>query len=241
MSTVSAERLATVFVEVADTLVDEFDVIEFLQMLTQRVAALFDTGEVGLMLADHRDRLTFMAASDETAKLMEIHQLQYDDGPCLEAFRTGRPVANVDLAAAADRWPRFAPRATQAGFESVHAFPLRLRREVIGAMSVFGKADELDDADTKIVQALADVAVIGLLQERAIRRGEVLTEQLQGALNSRVVIEQAKGVIAQHRGVTPDEAFDLIRGYARNNNRRLSEVAQTVVTDLTTLSGLQRP
>ena len=241
MSTVSAERLATVFVEVADTLVDEYDVIEFLQMLTQRVAALFDTGEVGLMLADHRDRLTFMAASDETAKLMEIHQLQYDDGPCLEAFRTGRPVANVDLAAAADRWPRFAPRATQAGFESVHAFPLRLRREVIGAMSVFGKADELDDADTKIVQALADVAVIGLLQERAVRRGEVLTEQLQGALNSRVVIEQAKGVIAQHRGVTPDEAFDLIRGYARNNNRRLSEVAQTVVTDLTTLSGLQRP
>ncbi|MGN9812589.1 ANTAR domain-containing protein [Micromonospora sp. BQ11] len=241
MSTVSAERLATVFVEVADTLVDDFDVIEFLQMLTQRVAGLFDTGEVGLMLADHRDRLTFMAASDESARLMEVHQLQHDDGPCLDAYRTGRPVTNVNLAAATDQWPKFAPRATQAGFESVHAFPLRLRRQVVGAMSVFGRADELDDTDTKIVQSLADVAVIGLLQERAIRRGEVLTEQLQGALNSRVVIEQAKGIIAQHRGVSPDEAFNLIRGYARNNNRRLSDVAQTITTDLASLGGLQRP
>ncbi len=232
MSTVSAERLATVFVECADTLVDDFDVIEFLQMLTQRVAGLFDTGEVGLMLADHRDRLTFMAASDESARLMEIFQLQHDDGPCLDAFRTARPVTNVNLAAARDQWPKFAPLAARAGFESVHAFPLRLRKEVIGAMSVFGSAAELDDADTKIVQSLADVAVIGLLQERAIRRGEVLTEQLQGALNSRVVIEQAKGIIAQSRGVSPDAAFTLIRDYARSNNRRLSEVANTIVTDL---------
>lgn len=241
MSTVSAERLAGVFVEVADTLVDDFDVIEFLQMLTQRVAGLFDTGEVGLMLADHRNRLTFMAASDESARLMEIHQLQHDDGPCLDAYRTARPVTNVNLAAAADQWPAFAPRAAAAGFASVHAFPLRLRREVIGAMSVFGSATELDDADARIVQSLADVAVIGMLQERAIRRGEVLTEQLQGALNSRVVIEQAKGIIAQSRGVSPDEAFHLIRAYARNNHRRLSDIATTVVTDLPSLRHLGRP
>ncbi|GAA2624622.1 GAF and ANTAR domain-containing protein [Paractinoplanes durhamensis] len=241
MTTVSAERLATLFVEVADTLVDDFDVVEFLQMLTKRVADLFDTGEAGLMLADHRDRLTFMAASDESARLMELFQLQYGDGPCLDAFRTARPVTNVDLAAATGKWPEFAPRATQAGFQSVHAFPLRLRREVIGAMGVFGSATELDDADTLIVQSLADVAVIGLLQERSIRRGEALTEQLQGALNSRVIIEQAKGVVAQAYGVTPDEAYALIRTFARNTNRRLSEVAGSIVNGLPALPVLTIP
>ena len=232
MTTVSAERLATLFVDVADTLVDEFDVVEFLQMLTRRVAALLDTGEVGLMLADHRDRLTFMAASDESARLMELFQLQYGDGPCLDAFRTARPVTNVNLAAATGKWPQFAPRAALAGFESVHAFPLRLRKEVIGAMGVFGSTAELDEGDASIVQSLADVAVIGLLQERAIRRGEVLTGQLQGALNSRIVIEQAKGIVAQARGMSPDEAFMVIRDFARRNNRRLSEVADTIVTGL---------
>lgn len=241
MPAVSAERLATVFVEVADTLVDEFDVIEFLQMLTQRVAGLFDTGEVGLMLADHRNRLTFMAASDENAKLMELFQLQHNDGPCLDAFRTARPITNVNLADAQDKWPRFAPRATQAGFLSVHAFPLRLRAQVIGAMSVFGSATELDEADTHIVQSLADVAVIGLLQERAIRHGEALSEQLQGALNSRIVIEQAKGIVAQTRGVTPDEAFTLIRHHARSNNRRLSDLAATIVAGLPALPDLKPP
>jgi ANTAR domain/GAF domain len=238
VTTVSGERLATLFVEVADTLVDEFDVVEFLQMLTRRVADLFDTGEVGLMLADHRDRLTFMAASDESARLMELFQLQYDDGPCLDAFRSARPVTNVNLAAARDKWPEFAPRAAHAGFQSVHAFPLRLRKEVIGAMGVFGSATELDEADTLIVQSLADVAVIGLLQERAIRRGEVLTGQLQGALNSRVVIEQAKGIVAQARGVSPDDAFKLVRDFARRNNRRLSTVADSIVTGLPNLPDL---
>jgi transcriptional regulator with GAF, ATPase, and Fis domain len=241
VQTVSAERLATLFVEIADTLVDEFDVVEFLQMLTRQVAALFDTGEAGLMLADHRNRLTFMAASDESARLMELFQLQYGEGPCLDAFRTARPLTNVDLAVATKQWPEFAPRAAQAGFQLVHAFPLRLRKEVIGAMGLFGSATELDDADTLIVQSLADVAVIGLLQERAIRRGEELTGQLQGALNSRVVIEQAKGIVAQARGVHPDEAFTLIRDFSRRNNRRLSDVATTIVTGLPHLPDLENP
>ena len=239
MSTVSAERLATVFVEVADTLVDDFDLVEFLQMLTHRVAALFETGEVGLLLADQRNRLNFMAASDESARLIELFQLQHNDGPCLDAFRTARPVTNVDLAAASGQWPKFAPRAFQAGFRSVHAFPLRLRKEVIGAMSVFGSATELDAADTRIVQALADVAVIGLLQERAIRRGELLTEQLQQALNSRILIEQAKGIVAQARGVGPDEAFVLIRNHSRNNNQRLSDLAGAIVRNLPALPDLR--
>jgi transcriptional regulator with GAF, ATPase, and Fis domain len=239
--TVSAQRVAKVFVEVADTLVDEFDVIEFLQMLADRAAGLVASSTVGLLLADQHGRLQFMAASDENTRLLELFQLQNRDGPCLDAFNTARPVVNVDLRAAAGRWPQFAPRATASGFRSVHAFPLRLRGDVIGAMNVFGNdLGGLDEADVEIVQALADVAAIGLLQERAIRHGEVLTEQLQGALNSRVIIEQAKGAIAQAHNVTVDAAFDRIRVYARRTNSRLSDVARMIVTDLTSLPDLRQ-
>src|SRR4051794_23400433 len=220
MTTVSAERLATIFVEVADTLVDEFDLLDFLQMLTERASDLVGAAAVGLMLADQRGRLEFMAGSDENVRLIELFQLQNQEGPCLDAFHTGQPVINVDLPGAADRWPHFVPRASAAGFRSVHAFPLRLREQVIGAMNVFGDArgGRLEEGDVPVLQALADVATIALLQERAIRRGEQLTEQLQGALNSRIVIEQAKGAVAQARGVTVDEAFVIIRGYARRHN-----------------------
>jgi transcriptional regulator with GAF, ATPase, and Fis domain len=239
MTTVSAGRLAKVFVEVADTLVDEFDIMEFLHMLADRAAGLVNTAAVGLLLDDQRGNLEFMAASDENARLLELFQIQNHEGPCLDAFRTGRPVINADLRAAGARWPRFAPRATEAGFRSVHAFPLRLRSQVIGAMNLFGNdVGVLDDADAQIVQALADVAAIGLIQERAIRRGELLAEQLQGALNSRIVIEQAKGAIAQARGLSVDEAFAALRGYARRSNRRLGEVAHTVLTDPTSLPDL---
>ncbi|MFG2037877.1 GAF and ANTAR domain-containing protein [Dactylosporangium sp. NPDC048998] len=239
MTTVSEQRLARIFVEVADTLVDEFDLIEFLQMLADRAAGLIDTATVGLLLADEQNRLRFMAASDETTKLLELFQLQWQDGPCLDAFRDAEPVVNADLRTASARWPRFAPYATAAGFRSVHAVPLRLRSDVIGAMGVFGTGStNLDDADVQIVQALADVAAIGLLQERAIHRGEILTEQLQGALNSRIVIEQAKGAVAQAHRISVDAAFELLRAYARRTNRRLSDVAHLVVTDLGSLSDL---
>ena len=239
MSTVSAERLAKIFVEVADTLVDEFDLIEFLHLIVDRTAGLVQTSAVGLLLADQRGHLQFMAGSDENVKLLELFQIQNREGPCLDAFRSARPVINADLQAAGARWPRFAPRATAAGFRSVHAFPLRLRSEVIGALNLFGAdVGAFDEADVQIVQAVADVATIGLLQERTIHRSEVLTEQLQGALNSRIVIEQAKGAIAQARGVSVDEAFAKMRSYARGTNRRLSEVAHAVVTDLTSIPEL---
>jgi GAF domain-containing protein len=231
MTTVSTERLATIFVEVADTLVDEFDLIEFLHTLTDRAADLVNAAAVGLVLADQRGRLEFMAGSDENVKLIELFQLQNQEGPCWEAFRTGHAVINVDLGQATNRWPRFAPRATAAGFQSVHAFPMRLRTERIGALNVFGdtKGGNFDGADVPIIQALADVAAISLLQERAIHRGEVLTEQLQGALNSRIVIEQAKGAVAQARGIGIDEAFAIIRSFARSHNRRLTDVAHAIV------------
>jgi GAF domain-containing protein len=232
MSTVSPQRLAEVFVEIADTLVDEFDLIRFLQLVTARTAELLPAGAVGLLLADPEGELQFMAASDELTRLLELFELQHCDGPGLEAFRSGTAVFTADLASATDRWPAFAPRAVEAGFASVHALPMRLRGEVLGALNLLGTgARVLEPADVRIAQALLDVATIGLLQERTIRRGELLAEQLQGALNSRVVIEQAKGALAQIHGVSVDEAFNLLRGYSRRQGRRLSEVAQAVLSE----------
>lgn len=233
MTTVSVERLAKTFVEVSDTLVDDFDLIDFLHTLALRTVELVGAGASGLLLADQRGRLEFMAASDEDTRLLELFQVQASEGPCLDAFRTATPVVNADLSTASGRWPTFAPRATAAGYRSVHAFPLRLRTKVIGVLNLFGtdRSTALDPADVPIVQALADVATIALLQERAIRHGEVLSEQLQGALNSRITIEQAKGAVAHANDISVDEAFRLIRDYARRNNRRLSDVARAVFTD----------
>ena len=241
MTTVPAERLAEIFVEVADTLVDEFDLIDFLQMVTTHTAEFTDAAAAGLLLGDHQGRLQFMAASDEEARLLELFQVQSREGPCQDCYRQGRPVVNADLAEATDRWPLFAPQAVDAGFRSVHAFPMRLSGEVIGALNIFGhETGRMEPSEIRVVQALADIATIGLLQERTVRRGEVLTEQLQGALNSRVVIEQAKGAIAQMRDVAVDEAFALIRTYARNSGRKLGDVAHAVVTDPSSIPDLTR-
>jgi GAF domain-containing protein len=243
MTIVSSERLAEIFVEAADTLVDDFDLIEFLRMLTNRAAGVVGAAAVGLLLTDQQGRLQFMAGSNETVKLVELFQLQTHEGPCLEAFQTAKAVVNVNLSEAGDRWPRFARGAAAAGFRSVHAFPLRLRTQVIGAMNVFGDTTGGDfaDSDVPIMQALADVAAIGLLQERAIRRGATLSGQLQGALNSRIVIEQAKGAVAQSEGISVDDAFTVIRDYSRRHNRKLTEVAQALVNDAAFLSRGLRP
>jgi GAF domain-containing protein len=238
MTVVSPERLADVFVEFADTLIDDYDVIEFLMIVTNRTAELLEASDVGLLLADQRGRLQFMAASNEDVKRLELFQVQVYEGPCLEAFQSGRPVVNVNLAEASERWPRFAPRATADGYRSTHAFPLRLRQEVIGAIGVFDTdVRQWTLSEIHIVQALAHVATIGLLQERAIRRGEILAEQLQSALNSRIVIEQAKGAIAQFRDVSVDDAFLLLRDHARRTNSRLGEVAYAALADPASLTG----
>ena len=242
MTVVSTERLADVFVELADTLVDDFDVIEFLMMVAHRTSELIGDADVGILLADQRGHLQFMAGSNEDVKRLELFQLQVHEGPCLDAVRDGQAVVNADLKQPEDRWPRFAPRAVAAGYQSVHAFPLRLRDEVIGAIGVFGTDNaRWEDADVHIAQTLAHVATIGLLQERAVRRGAVLTEQLQAALNSRIVIEQAKGAIAQFHSVTVDEAFVLLRSHARRIGAHLGVVAQAVLTEPATLAGLSGP
>ncbi len=227
---ISAQRLSRVFVEVADTLVADFDLIEFLHKLTEHTAAVSDAASVGLMLADEGGELHYLAASTESARHLELFQLQHDEGPCLDCFRTGEPVTIADLSEDDSRWPAFAASAFDAGIRSVHAFPMRLRERVIGALNVFDQ-DPLPfrPEDIKVVQALADVATIAIMQERAISRAETLTEQLQGALNSRIVIEQAKGMIAHRHGVDVDTAFERLRAHARRSQLRLADLAREIV------------
>jgi GAF domain-containing protein len=222
-------QLADVFVEMADTLVDDFDMIEFLHVLTARCVELLGVSAAGLLLTDQQNTLQVVAASSERTRLLELFQLQTDQGPCVDCFRTGQPVSVADLPSAG-RWPAFAAAAAEVGFAAVHAMPMRLRTEVIGALNLFDTTPgTLAEAKLRIGQALADVATIGLLQQRAIHRRDTLTEQLQTALDSRVLIEQAKGVLAERLHLDMDEAFTLLRGYARNHSRRLSDLAQAVV------------
>ena len=224
---ISSEQLSRMFVEVADTLVDDFDLVEFLQKMADNVAHISGAASVGLILAGPGRRLRFMAASSLSGRQLELLQLQSSEGPCLDCFNSGEPVVNADLEQARSRWPTFAPAAIEAGFRSVHAFPLRLRRETIGALNLFGHDDgAFRDDDIRVVQALADVATIAILQERNVARSDQLAEQLQIALNSRVVIEQAKGAMAQAESITLDEAFERLRAQARSSRRRIVDVAQ---------------
>jgi len=233
---VSNERLASVFVEMADTLVDEFDLIDFLHNLADHAVSVSGAASAGLLLADQNDSLHFMAASSEAARHLELFQVQHSEGPCFDCFRSHASVITTNLAQETQRWPDFAPRAKEAGVRSVHAFPMRLRDRVIGALNVFGEDPlPLGPEDVKIVQAMADVATIAILQERAIASAELLTEQLQGALNSRIVVEQAKGVISRDHDVSVDEAFAALRSHARSNHLRLADLAHDVVTGTVTL------
>jgi hypothetical protein len=231
---VDSELLSDTFVDLADTMVADFDVIDFLHLLTDRSVALLAASAAGVVLADPRGELRVAAASSEAAGLVELFQIQNDQGPCLDCFRTGQPVTAADLTGPAQQWPRFAAAAAKAGFRAVEAVPMRLRDEVIGALNLFrAEPGALDPAELRIGQALADVATIGLLQERNVRRSGTLAEQLQAALNSRVIIEQAKGKLAERLGVDPDRAFGLLRGYARSSNQRLTDVARNFVDSAT--------
>jgi GAF domain-containing protein len=222
------QRISRAFVALADTMVDDYDVIDLLDRLVGYSADLLSADAAGLVLADNRGALRAVAASSEDAELMELLQLQSDEGPCLDCYRTSAVVRADDIAEAADRWPAFVAALANGGaYRSVHALPLRLRGQAIGALNLFHRAPgPLPEDDLVLGQALADVATIGILSERLIRRGEAVNEQLQTALNSRVVIEQAKGVLAQHAGVDMNQAFDLLRRYARGNNLRLADVAR---------------
>jgi len=222
--------LTDTFVTMADTMVRDFDVVEFLSLLSTRCVALFGTGEAGLMLADESGHLHLTASSSHEMRVLELLELQHDEGPCPEAFRTGKPVLCDDLSGAIDRWPTFAPEAIAAGFRSANALPMRLRDEVIGALNLMSTAAELlSPDDVTAAQALADVATIGILQHRAAQESKLVKEQLTYALNSHITIEQAKGVVAHQLNIDMHQAFHALLSYSRDHGQRLVRTASAIV------------
>jgi len=237
--------VAETFVEIVDTLVEDFDVIELLTVLTSRCVELLDVAAAGILLADPRGQLRVMAASTEAIELLELFQIQNDEGPCLACYASGQVVVDSDLGPGS-RWPRFAIESVRVGYSSVCAVPLRLRDSVLGCLNLFiSEPQPLANNDIILVRALADVACIAILQAQATREAALRELQLQHALDSRIVIEQAKGMIAERGGVDMNEAFSRLRGFARSQHRRLSEVAESLVTgtlsvDLVTSSNPRR-
>jgi GAF domain-containing protein len=233
MAATVGERMAETFVELADTLVADYDLMEFLQTLTERCVELLEVDAAGLLLAGPDGELRLVAVSAEQARVVELLQLQHDEGPCPDCFRTGLAVIVPDIRAASAlaRWPRFAPAAARVGLVAVRALPMRLRDEVIGTVNLFSSVPGgLEPSVALAARALVDVATIGILQERAVREREVVAGQLQIALNSRVVIEQAKGILAERLQVSPDDAFLLMRRFARNHNHALTGLAGDVIS-----------
>ncbi|HEY3773809.1 MAG TPA: GAF and ANTAR domain-containing protein [Solirubrobacteraceae bacterium] len=224
------QRIVQTFVELADTMVDDFDVIDFLHGVSARCVELLDCDEAGVLLADAAGILRVMASSSERAHALELMQAQTDEGPCFECFSRGESVSSEDLEADRGRWPVFSPAALTRGFCSVHALPMRVRGETVGALNLFRVASgSLDAADVPVAQGMADIAAVGLMQERSVRESRVVVQQLQGALTSRVLIEQAKGVLAERARISLDAAFTRIRGYARANNLKISGVARDLL------------
>jgi GAF domain-containing protein len=223
--------LVRTMLDVADTLVADFDLVELLTRLTDRCVDALDVGAAGLMLVGPDGGLRVMASSSEAMRVLELFELQSQEGPCLDCFRTGQAVHNQDLAGAGGRWPRFAAEALAAGFRSVQALPMRMRRTVVGALNLFHvTTGEMPQADVEAAQALADLATVAILQHRfSIDDHHVVIEQLNRALNTRIVLEQAKGMVAETRDLDMQQAFATLRNHARNHDLRLADVADELI------------
>ncbi len=225
-------ELVRTFVELADALVDDFDVVEFLTVVADRCVEVLDVDAAGIMIASPEGHLQVVASSSEEMRLLELFELQVADGPCPECFHTGRSIVEQPLLADSMHWPHFGPRALAAGFRSVYALPMRHRAVIIGAVNLFCTSPAgVTTADLAAAQAFADIATIAILQHRSVAEAKAVNAQLTSALNSRVIIEQAKGMVAERAGLDMNLSFDRLRTYARNNNLRLAEVARLVVDE----------
>lgn len=233
------ELLAETFVQLADSLVDEFDIIDLLTVVADRCVELLDTDAAGILLADSDGNLRVMAASNEQARMLELFQLQNDEGPCLDAYSTGQPVVCTDLRLFSDAWPVFASEALDSGFLSVYAFPLRLRNNTLGALNLFRtNSRQMPETDIRLAQALGDSATIAILQDQAIRDVSLEAGRLQHALDSRITIEQAKGMLAERSNIDMSDAFERMRTYSRANNRQLTAVAADIIAGTLPLDAL---
>lgn len=230
MSETREARLLSTFASLADTLVDDYDVVELLQTLVDACRDLLGSSAAGILLADEDGSLELMASTSEASRIVEVMQLAAEAGPGIESIRTGMQISVPSIAAVSDEWADFRDSALAQGFASIEAIPLRLRNTSIGTLNLFGTQEgPAADGDRVAARAFADVATIGILHERTLRQSHILTDQLQAALDTRVVIEQAKGVVSFLHSVPIDRAFDLIRSYARRNGLPLSLVALQIV------------
>ncbi|MFJ5986226.1 GAF and ANTAR domain-containing protein [Lentzea sp. NPDC092896] len=234
------EKLAETFVELADTLVADFDPAEFLHRLADRCVSTLGVDAAGILLVDHLGELQVVGASSDRARLLELFELQHRQGPCMECYLTGAPITVTGFTEPPQRWPEFSAAAAAAGFGTVHALPMRLREQTVGALNLFAVTEnELGETRIRVARAMADIATIGLLQAQVISHRELLAGQLQHALQSRVLIEQAKGVLAERLQIDIGEAFHTLRQHARNNRLHLSKVAEDVIAgtiDMTALT-----
>ncbi|MFJ6695807.1 ANTAR domain-containing protein [Streptomyces sp. NPDC091272] len=228
----SQQRVMDILVEAVDTLTHDFDLIDFLHRLSTRCVELLDVDAAGVLLVDEFGQLQLIAASDERTRLLELFALQHEQGPCVSCYRTGQGQLNIDLTSpvATAGFGPFAQRARERGFVRTHALPLRLREEVIGALNLFStRPERLSAQDLTVGQALSDVATIAILQQRTIARGDIERAQLQSALHSRIVIEQAKGILSERQSIELDAAFDALRSYARHHQLRITDLASQII------------
>jgi len=227
--TTDKNLLIRTLVDLADNLVDDFDVVDLLILLADRTVEALDVAAAGVMLADPSGVLQVVASSSDTMRVLELFELQSHEGPCVDCHSTGEPVVNIDLTASNTRWPSFSSRAVAHGFQSVHAIPLRLRGRTIGALNMFRRDQgALESLDVAAAQALADIATIAIIQHQVAVDAQTLNLQLSQALNSRITIEQAKGKISQAAGLDMDRAFRRLRNHARSHNVHLSRLAGDV-------------
>lgn len=245
MTSMSREQqVSDVFVQVADSLIDDFDLIEFLEELCAHCVSLLDVSAAGILLANEKGLLHTVAASDENTHLLELFAIQHDQGPCLDCYRMREARSNIDLhdPVANNAWPAFADQARKSGFQTSHVFPLRLRDRAVGAMNLFhASRQSLSPPDTSLAQALADVATIALLQQRDLGQEQLEKSQLQRALSSRIVIEQAKGILAERWTVNTDIAYNALRTYARARHLRISDCARQIIDQTLDTDQIPRP